>query len=119
MAAIAEIAKVRRDAVYRWLDGETIPEKAATRLERIVAMLADNQRTSLAELYRYWHLPLDIDFSIGDLLMADDLNRRAIRFALRQIGILSKQQAIHDGIAITEWSPKAMSRQRFSEAFVG
>lgn len=92
LLVITEIVKVRRGEVQKWLKGENIPEKTAERIIALSELLFENAQASLATLYDYWHHELNIDTSLAELLMADTMNCRAIRYALRQLWPLAKQQ---------------------------
>jgi hypothetical protein len=91
IAVIAQIVRVERKSVYAWMDGGHIRPQNQKRIEQLYALLSGYGQEDLISLYRFWKRQLSSGQSLGDLLIEENLNVRAIQKALSELRPLVKK----------------------------
>lgn len=100
VAAIADIARVKRKSVYAWVNGGLIREPNQERLEKLYDLLSDKKQAELIHLYRFWNRQLNSGTSLGILLCEESLNVQAIEAALSELwpmALRAKKSAMMHG----------------------
>jgi len=81
--AISEIARVDRNMVYAWLDGDAVsPERHQDRMLTLFALLREATDGHLRSIYRVWNAKGDDGITLRGLLTAESLDTVAIQTKL-------------------------------------